>query len=825
MTMIEDGLLARQDVRELVEEDLPELTEDELLQLDPDLRSAFLDALRAEHEELALTAPQRLMHRLCGVVDEVMYGGAAGGGKSFAAVWHADWLSRRFPGHRTLILRSSFPELRRTIMIEARNQISEGRWRAADKEYVYENGSVVELGFCANEDDVRQYLSAQYECIIIDESTDLNGGIIEMLRSRIRTTAAKRDLGVNPHLLLLTNPGGPGHEWHRDRYVESSEGGRFVVVYDDRDSQGRGRDRRVAFVPARVGDNPFIDSDYTSNLVSISDPAKRAQYLDGDWSIVEGAFFSNFDPVLHVEEPFPIPPEWPIYGGYDWGFADPAVLLLAAVDFDGVLHVFHEMYETGLTAREQASRFRSTGFRPLMIAADPSIWRESGVGRPVSAQLTEAGMLPLRKASNERIAGWNRVREYLELDQNLNDQPRLRIFSTCANLIRTLPILPRDPKKPEDIKNRTDDHCLVAGTLVLTERGEVPIEGVVAGERVWTRAGWREVLAAGCTGYDQEVFDVSLSDGSALTATAGHPVWVEGRGFVPVDALRCGDILQSWHTANASSSMESSSAATQSRSGGLMPSTSRRRQFTGRRVSGDSTRRSGRRFTAPSLTGITFTMSTATRSTTTSRTWRASLLGSIYRIMGRVVSVARTLLPSRLLPRGIGVLRGGSGIASTVSGRGRLERNVISSARFAAMASQLSRPVTPGSVPTIARPPLAGARGSTTSLVSASAANAVSTSTSTPLRGTALVSVVSVIGAGRADVFNLTVADDPEFVANGVLVHNCADALRYLTMSRPAPALRRRVDPETYEERVQEWVRKKVATRKHTVHDVLGRLE
>lgn len=464
------GELTRGEIGDLVASPVPSISEDELAALEPDLREAFLAALAQEAEELDLTPQQRLMHRLCAKVDEVMYGGAAGCGKSHAAVWHADWLSRRYPDHRTLLLRSSFPELRRTLMVRARELISEGTWRSADREYRYPNDSVVEFGYCATEDDIRQYLSAEYDCIAIDESTDMTQEMIEMLRSRLRTSNVKKQLGVNPHLLLLTNPGGPSHTFHRDRYVDSTEGGTKVAYWDERDSLGRGRIRSCAYIPARVGDNPHIDPDYVSNLVAISDPAKRAQYLDGDWSVVAGQFFTEWDPRLHVEDPPVLDPAWPIYGGYDWGYADAAVLLLAAVDFDGVIHVFHEMHVTGATAAEQGAMFTALGHRPHMIAADPSIWRESGVGRPISSQLTEAGMLPLRRASNERVAGWNRVREFLTPDADLDGRPRIRISSDCTNLIRMFPLLPRDPKKPEDVKGRTDDHAHDALRYLLMSR-------------------------------------------------------------------------------------------------------------------------------------------------------------------------------------------------------------------------------------------------------------------------------------------------------------------------------------------------------------------
>lgn len=459
-----------------VSADVPVLTAEQLDALDPELREAYIAALVQELEESPLTAPQMRAHDLCSRVDELLYGGAAGGGKSHFAIWHADRLSRQYPGHRTLILRSSHPELQRTLIPKSHDMIDTkvepgARWKAAVKEWEYGNRAIIEFGYCSAIDEVRQYLSAEYQLIIVDESTDMTGEMIEMLRSRLRQTKVMRDLGVNPHLLLLTNPGGPGHAWHRDRYVETTNHGEFVAELDERDERGRGRMRRVAYVPARVSDNPHIDPDYEANLVAIKDPVRRAQYLDGDWGVFEGQFFSEFRHEIHVVEPFEIKPEWgwPIVGGYDWGYASPACLLLGAVDQDRRIHIFREMYVERHTAADQARIFRRWGIKPDYICADPSIWRHTGVGLPISRQLMDAGMLPLRKAANERVDGWNRVREHLALDPDTG-LPGLVIHSNCENLIRTLPDLPRDKNKPEDLDTKTEDHAADALRYLLMSR-------------------------------------------------------------------------------------------------------------------------------------------------------------------------------------------------------------------------------------------------------------------------------------------------------------------------------------------------------------------
>lgn len=458
--------------------DLLLLDDEQVDALTDDQFALYLELLEAELSEWRLTPKQQQADALFDEVDELCYGGAAGGAKSELILYRAKALSERFRRHRTLILRSGFPELRRTLIWRSLQKFAgcDAIYKRADKEWHFANGSVIEFGFCDTEEDVRQYLSAEYDAVFIDESTDFTGSMIEMLRTRLRTTAVKRRLGVRPHLGLFTNPGGVGHDFHKTRYVDpTGKGQRVVEMLDDpTDPESI---RRVAYVHATVFDNPHIDPQYKRNLMALTDPVKRAQYLHGDWDTFAGQFFPEFTPERHVVEPFTIPKEWPRVRCIDFGIRKPFCCLWLAFDWDGNCYVYRELYQAELTAAEQAAAIlkASRGERIARTVADPSIWNRSGEGVSIAANYRKAGLV-CSKAMNARVDGWNRVREFLRGDppaleieadptrmpKEPTGLPALRILRGVApNLERELPKLQHDPDKSDDtLEGETvDDHA------------------------------------------------------------------------------------------------------------------------------------------------------------------------------------------------------------------------------------------------------------------------------------------------------------------------------------------------------------------------------
>ncbi len=271
----------------LSEEELAHLTEAEL--------EEYHEYLKAEltTERWELQPKQQRAEDLTRECDEVGYGGAAGGGKSDWGLWHIYELSKRVPKHRSLVLRTVLPELKRTLIARSLEKFdpAEAHYRPGDKEWRFENGSVIEFGYLDKDDDVYQYKSAEYDCIFFDEATELSAFQYDYLKSRCRTTRWKRSLGAWPHIINATNPGGKGHGWYKERFVVGTGHGERVntVEFEDPITKRIAGTRSLGFVPATLHDNAFIDPGYTLNLLALGGVATRQLYL-GAWDVFAGQF-------------------------------------------------------------------------------------------------------------------------------------------------------------------------------------------------------------------------------------------------------------------------------------------------------------------------------------------------------------------------------------------------------------------------------------------------------------------------------------------------------------------------------------------------------
>lgn len=459
------------------------LSPEEVALLTDDELDIYLALLEAEAKDWNLTPRQQWAEDLSGEVDVLLYGGAAGGGKTDWLVWHADQLSRKHPGHTTLALRRTFPQLKDSLIKRSVQKISQdgARYMVADKEWVYDNGSTIRFAYCDAEDDYRHYLSAEYDLIIFEELTEFVEIQFKMLRTRCRTTQRKRARGIRPHVVAATNPGQIGHAWVKSYFVESTGYGRDVATIEI-EAMGRTKELSVAFVPAKVSDNPHIDPDYVFNLASLPE-IQRKQYLYGDWDTFAGQYFPEWQADVHVIAPFRIPEGWVRFRAIDYGFAAPFCCLWFAVDPDRNVYVYRELYTPGFTAKEQAKAIIAASMmttdagsklpeKVRYTVADPSIWTRQGTGISIEQQYRMEG-LHCRRAMNARVDGWSRVRDWLRASPDRTSPtfgPTLRVFSTCHNLVRTLPVMIHDTNRPEDLDTDLEDHAADAMRYGLMSR-------------------------------------------------------------------------------------------------------------------------------------------------------------------------------------------------------------------------------------------------------------------------------------------------------------------------------------------------------------------
>ncbi len=396
--------------------------------------------------ELTLTPRQRAFVEAD--ADEVLFGGAAGGGKSYAQLADALLYALRYPGSRQLILRRTYPDLERSLIAQHLALFPREVYSYVSSAHLgrFANGSLLEFGYCDHEKDVYRYQGAEYDVIRFDELTHFSEGMYRYLMSRLR--------GANrfpKHIKSSTNPGGVGHAWVKARFIDPAPAGRVWAA--------AGGTR--LFLPSRVQDNPFLiqrDPGYLRRLENLPDAQRRA-LLNGEWDLFEGQFFAEFRRELHVCDPFFLPDHWPRYLTLDYG-TDMLAAYWAAMDEEGRAWVYREVYEgrdngkgeegRGHTIGAAARLLRQAGQGESLRAAlaPPDLWnRRQETGRSAADYFAEAG-LPLTRTSNDRVNGWRAVREWLAPGQD--GKPRLRIFANCRNLIRTLPALQFDPRRPED---------------------------------------------------------------------------------------------------------------------------------------------------------------------------------------------------------------------------------------------------------------------------------------------------------------------------------------------------------------------------------------
>lgn len=397
---------------------------------------------------------------------DVLFGGAAGGGKSYAMI--IDCLRyAHVKGHRALILRRSLKELRELIdnTRELYPQAFPGaKYGIVDKIWTFPSGATVEFGYLERESDVYQYQGQAFSWIGFDEITHLATEFAwNYLASRLRTTIPE----ITCYMRCTANPGGSGHAWVKKRYIEPAEHNVSFVGADH-------IHRR--FIPARLSDNPYLtqDGSYEKMLQSLPEVHRR-RLLEGDWDVNEGSAFPEFDRMRHVIEPFDIPPDWNRVKGVDYGYTSPSACIWAAIHpVDGTIYVYKELYQTGLTGEELKVRMTELErgeYRGITGVLDTAAWNRTGYTGPTIGETLCSGAWghKLRPADKNRRAGKIQMHEHLK-DDDVTGQPKMLFFATVANTIRELTTIPLSKTDSEDVDTHTDDHAYDALRYLLMSR-------------------------------------------------------------------------------------------------------------------------------------------------------------------------------------------------------------------------------------------------------------------------------------------------------------------------------------------------------------------
>ena len=408
----------------------------------------------------------------------VGYGGARGGGKSWAVRDKAKRLCLRFKGIKVLIVRRTYPELVNNHINQLRDELNGiAKYNKSEKIFTFPNGSTIKFGYCNNDNDLDQYQGAEYDVIFLDEATQLQ----EMWIKKI--TACVRGVNDFPKRIYYTcNPGGASHGYIKRLFIDKQyESGEVPGDYE--------------FIQALVTDNKALmesQPDYIKQLEALP-PKLREAWLYGRWDIFEGQFFEDFRTTpdidlcakagitveealeqrrfTHVIEPFQPPRGWNIMRSYDFGYNKPFSLGYWAVDYDGVLYRIMEMYGCTQTPDEGVKWSPDEQFKRIVelerthpwlkgrkivdSVADPAIW-DASRGESIADTAARYGIY-FSPGDNERIPGWMQVHYRMQFDEN--GYPRMYFFSNCKAAIRTIPLMMYSETKPEDIDTKLEDHC------------------------------------------------------------------------------------------------------------------------------------------------------------------------------------------------------------------------------------------------------------------------------------------------------------------------------------------------------------------------------
>ncbi len=406
---------------------------------------------------------------------EVLYGGAAGGGKSYGLL--ADPM-RYFdnPNFNGIILRRTNDELRELLWKSQElypKAFQGAKWQEKKSQWTFPSGAKLWLTYLERDQDVLRYQGQAFTYIAFDELTQYASPFAwTYMRSRLRTT----DQSLPIYMRGTTNPGGPGHGWVKKMFIDPAPANKKFIakdldsgndlVYPDSHAKAGEPLFHRRFIPASLYDNPYLTEDgaYEANLLSLPEMQRR-QLLEGDWGVADGAAFSEFRPNVHVIEPYDIPSEWVRFRSCDYGYSSYSAVHWFAIDPSyGTLINYRELYLSKHTGRDLARAvLEAEGSEKMQYGVlDSSCWHNRGqIGPSIAEEMIAMGCRwrPSDRTNGARIAGKNRLHEVLKVDE-VTELPGIQFFNTCRQIIADLPVLPSDPRGTDDIDPRyATDHA------------------------------------------------------------------------------------------------------------------------------------------------------------------------------------------------------------------------------------------------------------------------------------------------------------------------------------------------------------------------------
>ena len=402
-------------------------------------------------ELVHFTEKQKEAYRAIKKYKYIFYGGAMGGGKSYWLRWGIvgyliDLAVLGYRNVRAGLFCEDYPALKDRHLSKIEYEFP--RWLGVLNRSDYEFALYSEYGggiLCfRNLDDPSKYQSAEFGIEGVDELTKNKKEVFDFLRTRLRWPKLQ-----DTKFLAASNPGGIGHAWVKDLWM------------NNKFEPGEREAHLFHFIPAKAIDNPHLPESYFTALEGLPAEMKKA-FVEGNWDLFRGQYFTEWSIEQHVVEPFQIPSNWKRFRAYDHGRENPACCLWCVLDYDGNVFVYRELYQSGLNVDQIAQEINrlSEGEEYDWSVADSSIFANTGIvdrggAETIALSFARNGIVFI-PSSKRRVDGWNLMHQYLHWTKD--KQPKLRFFNTCYNSIKTIPSLIHDIHHPEDLDTKGEDH-------------------------------------------------------------------------------------------------------------------------------------------------------------------------------------------------------------------------------------------------------------------------------------------------------------------------------------------------------------------------------
>lgn len=410
----------------------------------------------------------------------IAFGGSRGGGKSWSMRMKFILLAMEYKGLKLLLLRRTMPELRENHILPLMSLLhGMAKYNTDEKAFTFPNGSRLKLGYCDSDSDMLQYQGHEYDVEGFEEATLFEWSWIQFILTANRST--RPDFKARAYYTM--NPGGPSHA-------------DFKRLFIDREYQGKEKSENYVFIPCSVFENKVLmenNPEYIEVLEALPEELRKA-HLYGDWNIFMGQVFSEFRHDIHVIDVFDIPPSWTRFRAMDWGFSKPYSVHWYAVNHDGTIYCYRELYGckegrhnvgTGETARDVAKAVMQAEHDEKISygVADPACWAKTGHDGPSIAETFAQEGVYWQKADNDRIGGKMQVHLRLRVDEQ--GIPGIYFFRTCKHVIRTLPTLIYDKHKIEDVDTNIEDHAYDDVRYAMMSRPWLPIKTSKKSRSIW----------------------------------------------------------------------------------------------------------------------------------------------------------------------------------------------------------------------------------------------------------------------------------------------------------------------------------------------------